>query len=619
MALFTPHLHRLSDFSGSARASPTGPAELDRGHPFAQGLQGFFPLTAHTRALNVAETSGPGWLGSLTAVPTFISGPMGGMMRTNNSGYCNLNNGYNPAATTVVAWVVPQGLANAYQGIVDRNAPSNFISLFLKSNGKLACYVSNSVGTSLSYDGTGAAAALTVGNLYFLAMSYDSVVGLKSYVNAVLDGSFAASGTLNQAATPTYAGAEPGTSGRNFNGLMSGVRLYDRALSADMIRWMYNEPWDDFRPTPSLISRRVSVANPTSFNGTVTYGETFAGTLTEANPLTGGYSYGAETAAGTLTQADAFTATVGYAPHTEGTLSQTNSYIGTLTFNPSVVGNLLEEDTLAGSVGYTTSWQGVIALDVHGTVGYDAPSWQGVIALDLHGLVDYGALQIAGTLASENSLTGVAEAEDVSFAGTFTQAVEFSVTVSYASPEVHGNLLEEDTLAGTISYAPEIRGTIVGAAFMVVEYSHSFAGTFAQANVLNGTWTAEVNSVGVFTDADNIVGTVTHGAQAMSGMLDAGNTAHGAITVDQAWLGNLLESDTLSGTVSYGAQEVAGTLNQSDPFTGLMEFTYEFIGGVHSQLMQAPDPATLPPGRLATVPFDSRLSLPIPFDSRIAR
>ena len=140
-----------------------------------------------------------------------------------------------PPALSESAWIYVSGLPSSYNLVIASDSGQQ--NIFVKSNGKLSVNVVGTGGAAY-VDGTGIA-TLTVGNWYFLSLTYDSVSGLKSYVNGVLDGSSAANGTLVSGTGPTTIGYQIPTYPRYWQGLISGVTMYNVALTSTQIGTLY--------------------------------------------------------------------------------------------------------------------------------------------------------------------------------------------------------------------------------------------------------------------------------------------------------------------------------------------------------------------------------------------
>lgn len=147
---------------------------------------------------------------------------------------CGSNLRLSPTAITVSAWVNGSAFTNAYNAIVSRaQSGTQFYQYFVKSTGKIAVYVNGSVASS-SYDGTGTY-TLSTGTWYRVTFTYDSVAGLKGYVNGRLDGSAAANGALNLVTANTAIGADLFTPPRWWTGSIDDVAIWNRALSPGQV------------------------------------------------------------------------------------------------------------------------------------------------------------------------------------------------------------------------------------------------------------------------------------------------------------------------------------------------------------------------------------------------
>lgn len=194
------------------------------------------------------DSSGNLNTGILTGGPTWTKDLLGSSLSFDGSStYVDMGTGssLNPLAMSFVALVKFNALANAYTAVVSKNSglAPNF-QLFVKSNGKLACYLGAAGG--VSYDGTGVFTLVT-GKWYQLTMAYDKETGLKGYVNGVLDGTAAANGNLASNSGATQIGKDSVTAGRILNGLVSQVLIYNRAISRYELKQLYTDPFQVYR------------------------------------------------------------------------------------------------------------------------------------------------------------------------------------------------------------------------------------------------------------------------------------------------------------------------------------------------------------------------------------
>ncbi len=133
------------------------------------------------------------------------------------------------------AWVKGTTFPNAYNTIIGYG-PISTMALFVKSNGKLACYLQ---GTGqVFYDGSGSH-TLSTGTLYLLHMTYSSSAGLVGYFNGSSDGTAAANGNSTSHGQLDI-GNDPITGSRLWNGVIDEVRIASVARSADWVATEYN-------------------------------------------------------------------------------------------------------------------------------------------------------------------------------------------------------------------------------------------------------------------------------------------------------------------------------------------------------------------------------------------
>ncbi len=140
-------------------------------------------------------------------------------------------------AFTLSAWVKATSFPNSYNAIIGYIAGvGHTMDLFVKSNGKLACYLQATA--QVSYDGTGSN-TLSTGTWYYITMTYSTSDGLKGKVNASSDGTAAANGD-SESQLHIVIGDDPLTTGRNWNGVIDEPRIATVVRSDDWITTEYN-------------------------------------------------------------------------------------------------------------------------------------------------------------------------------------------------------------------------------------------------------------------------------------------------------------------------------------------------------------------------------------------
>lgn len=170
----------------------------------------------------------------------------------------------NPTAISISIWVKANSFTPSYTSLITKRGGSAYHQMLVKSNGKIAMYIG--AAADVSYDGTGVF-TLSTNVWYHIVLSYDSVSGLKGYVNGILDGSATANGTLTSNNGNTQFGTDsisPGT--RNINGLMDDMRIYNRALSQQEVRRLYTTPFADVQVPRESWYNLIATSGNTPFS-----------------------------------------------------------------------------------------------------------------------------------------------------------------------------------------------------------------------------------------------------------------------------------------------------------------------------------------------------------------
>lgn len=239
------------------RSIPTEAVEVDRTHPLAAGLSGFWLASD----LTGTDLTGIG-TATFPTSPTPSVGPMGPTLNFTNAPYMQVPSspGLQGNSVSIVTWVRPASFPSSYNTIASllQSSPARNIVFFAKSGGKLALYVSGT-NQNINYDGTGAF-TLSAGNLYCLVATAGISSGSYGYVNGALDASNTADPGNFGMTVPLYFGKEVGGINGTFNGLIGPMSVYNRVLSPAEVAWLYNEPFAMLRP----VARRVYYTAPSS-------------------------------------------------------------------------------------------------------------------------------------------------------------------------------------------------------------------------------------------------------------------------------------------------------------------------------------------------------------------
>jgi len=78
---------------------------------------------------------------------------------------------------------------------------------------------------------------------FVVGCQLNSLPGGKVYIDGSEDGSDTGDATVQDDTYTTYIGADMRDSALYFNGLIGGVSIYNRALSAEEVAWLYRDPY----------------------------------------------------------------------------------------------------------------------------------------------------------------------------------------------------------------------------------------------------------------------------------------------------------------------------------------------------------------------------------------
>lgn len=200
-------------------------------------------------------------------INAFSKGALGLVAASSQYLDCGVNSSLNPAEITVAMWINTTSFVNEYAALAARVITGNDSFTFhQRTTGKLALYVAVG-GTFANIDPC--ATAIPSGVWTHVAFTYNTVLGMVVYVNAVSDGTIASTGALTSGSANLYIGQQSGQT-RFYNGFIDDVRVYNRALAAIEILAIYREPfqpWLDIE-TIALMQTQVAAVIPGIDGGT---------------------------------------------------------------------------------------------------------------------------------------------------------------------------------------------------------------------------------------------------------------------------------------------------------------------------------------------------------------
>lgn len=154
------------------------------------------------------------------------------------------NFGASGAEVTYNCWIYPTSFVSNYGAVIAKNltGDSRFVAMYVKSDGKLAFYVSTVTNGDSSYDGAGSN-TLSANTWYMMTMTYSNADGLRGYINGIQDGNALPAGFLdtNPTGLSVKIGSQNGYEGsRSFRGYIDECLIYDRAITSTEVTELYN-------------------------------------------------------------------------------------------------------------------------------------------------------------------------------------------------------------------------------------------------------------------------------------------------------------------------------------------------------------------------------------------
>lgn len=220
------------------------------GHPLSRGQVGCW-LFNECGGNIVADLSGNGNKGTLDSTLEWQAGKFGGAIEF-DPGTVEVITTDKPAKTnpyiTFVAWVYPRGASDGdYGGIFWDQVTGSTSRILIGDDGQLGA---NIITTGITYSEFSTGDIVPMNQWSQVAFTWDGTTG-KHYVNDKLEYSkVEGSGTVWPASSGLIIGKGSSADAFRFDGLISHIYLYDRALSAAEIAKLYREPFCMFRRDP---------------------------------------------------------------------------------------------------------------------------------------------------------------------------------------------------------------------------------------------------------------------------------------------------------------------------------------------------------------------------------
>jgi len=186
-----------------------------------------------------------------------------------------------PQNLTVMAWIRPDVIpASGLKSIVSKDENYEF---HINSAGRIYWWWQNSSGAVRSFTSS---TTLGANNWYHVAIVYEPG-SQRILINGVVRGSRSYNETLVNNNDPLHIGADQGFAGREFDGLIDEVKIFERALSTEEIGDYYSIPDPVGRNCPTCGGGAASSIILSTTSTETLGGLTFTdGSLAEYDPVT---------------------------------------------------------------------------------------------------------------------------------------------------------------------------------------------------------------------------------------------------------------------------------------------------------------------------------------------
>ena len=184
------------------------------------------------------DISGRGNTGTLTNGPTYSSANGGSIVFDGTNDYvdCGSINFTNGTSITIEVWVNPNSSQNTYADILDYNHVSGGFVIQQNGNALNQYYLAYSNGSYFDVTSTIGLNSNSFNHLVFVK-SGTSTIG---YLNSVNTIQYTGSSIINCSSYSLHLGRLVAGTGREFNGSISNVKIYSRALTASEIQQNFN-------------------------------------------------------------------------------------------------------------------------------------------------------------------------------------------------------------------------------------------------------------------------------------------------------------------------------------------------------------------------------------------
>jgi len=208
--------------------------------PVDPGTEGLVAYYAFENDAN--DSSGNGFNGTIFGDPNFVEGIAGMALDFDGDGdYIDCGNDPNFDITdklTVATWVNIRSIPQAWSAVVNKGDSAWRIS----NNGTTTGMHFGFENGTRGWQAANSATQLNLSEWYHVCGVYDTSVGAKIYINGAEDGSNPDKEGITISTYNVWIGDNSQTSDRRYwDGLIDELKIYDRALSVDEVRYLAGE------------------------------------------------------------------------------------------------------------------------------------------------------------------------------------------------------------------------------------------------------------------------------------------------------------------------------------------------------------------------------------------
>ena len=226
---------------------PIRGTRLDITHRLSRGMVGCWVFNEGTggKIYDLSLNANHGNFAAGAAAPSWVAGRTGSALNFDGSDYVECSGVHVTANLTVISWVKLNTLNQQWARFVGKGWEEDFF--FGTSSDSASKFAFSVNGVAVEDILISDATYTNDGTWYHVVGRYNGT-NIAIFVNGQPSGSLAWTTNPEDADYPVRIGARSGSDGLGgyFEGTMDNVIIYNRALSASEIAWLYREPYAIF-------------------------------------------------------------------------------------------------------------------------------------------------------------------------------------------------------------------------------------------------------------------------------------------------------------------------------------------------------------------------------------